>query len=476
MMKRTVIILAVLLIVGGTIGGAWWYISHNPEWWFWLQGEFKKAIDELGLQAKPPVPGLFVSGFIEADEASVTTELGGRIIALYADEGDEVEKGQVLVRLDDSLLVGQIEVSQADLAMAEAMLAQVKAGAPPAKLNTARAELDQAVEAQEAARVAWEDARAMRDNPQDLELSIVAARAQLQVLEYQAKQAQALANSAQAGRDMTDQVVGMLEDFEPFTVHIPVAPGVEVAKRIKLPSDALPDARYQQALATYQSWTAWTGLDQAQAAQSGAESYLAQLSKQAINPLTLQAQADAAGSQYEVAVANVALAQAQVAGLEMGATPQQIAAAEAQVEVARAAVETLRVQTDKYTLVAPISGLVLERPVQVGEVAMPGAPQMTLGDLDNLTLTVYVPEDQLGQVELGQPVSVTVDAYPDRVFMGTVKFIASQAEFTPKNVQTKEERVSMVFAVKVRLPNPDHALKPGMPADAVLLAGGQPGK
>jgi len=165
----------------------------------------------------------------------------------------------------------------------------------------------------------------------------------------------------------------------------------------------------------------------------------------------------------------VALAQAQVEGLQMGATPEQIAAMEAQVAMARAALQTLEVQATKFTLRAPIAGLVLEQPVHVGEVALPGAPQMTLGNLDKLTLTVYVPEDQLGQVQLGQAVSVTVDAYPERVFPGTVTFIASKAEFTPKNVQTREERVNMVFAVKVSLPNPDHALKPGMPADAVLV-------
>lgn len=99
---------------------------------------------------------------------------------------------------------------------------------------------------------------------------------------------------------------------------------------------------------------------------------------------------------------------------------------------------------------------------------MPGVPLLTIADLDELTLTVYVAENQLGKVQLGQPVSVTVDAYPERVFRGTVTWISSQAEFTPKNVQTQEERVSMVFGVKVKLSNLDHALKPGMPADAIL--------
>jgi HlyD family secretion protein len=502
-MKRAIIILVVLLVIGGTAGGAWWYLHQNPAWWFWLQDEYKKAIAELGLVPEAQPAGLVASGFIEANEASVTTDLGGRIVALYADEGDEVLKGQVLVRLDDSLLRGQIEMAQAEVAMAEATLAQVRAGVRPERLDHAQAQVEQAVQAREAARVAWEDAQAMRDNPQDLELSLTAARAQLGVLDFQQKQAEALANAAQTGRDFADTVVRDLESYEPtqwievgtfrrgeLPPDLPIPPDLGNGKyrfgkykvivrggqvtvlalvTIKLPPTVLPDARYEQAIATYQSWEAWTGLAQTEAAHSGTERYLEELQQQAANPLTLEAKVGAAESQYQIADANVALAEAQVEGLKMGATPEQIAAAEAQVELARAALDVLQVQVADFTLKAPISGLVLERPVQVGEVAMPAAPQMKLGDLDQLTLTVYVPEDQLGQVWLGQPVSVTVDAYPARAFIGTVKFIASQAEFTPKNVQTKEERVSMVFAVKVSLPNPDHALKPGMPADAVLL-------
>ncbi len=115
----------------------------------------------------------------------------------------------------------------------------------------------------------------------------------------------------------------------------------------------------------------------------------------------------------------------------------------------------------------PVSGVVVERLLQVGELAAPGAPLFTLADLDEVTLKVYVPEADLGKVAVGQAVQVTVDAY-DETFTGQVSTIASQAEFTPSNVQTQAERVHMVFAVKIRLANPDHLLKPGMPADAVF--------
>jgi HlyD family secretion protein len=468
-MKRAIVVVVILLLIGAAAGVGWWYINENPEVWFAAQEQFDSAVAELGLVPEEGPAGLVASGFIEAEEASVTTDLGGRIVALHADEGDELVEGQVVVELDDSLLLAQIEMAEAKVGVAEASLAQVKAMVREETLEHARAQLKQAEVAQAAALVTWEDAQAMLENPQELEVAIAAARAQLGVMDYQVAQAQALANSAQVGRDLADEMVRQLEEFEPIRVHIPLGPGAAYEEKVYLPADVLPGARHEQAVATYQSWEAWTGVKQAEVAREGVKKALAELSQQKANPLTLQAQANAARSQYEVASAAVELAQAQVDGLEMGATAEQIAAVEAQVEIARAALGALEVQLQKATLEAPITGMVLERPVQVGEVAVPGAPLMTLADLGEVRLTIYVPEDELGKVQLGQTVSVKVDAYPGRTFEGRVVFIASEAEFTPKNVQTREERVNMVFAVKVRLANQDHALKPGMPADALVL-------
>jgi multidrug resistance efflux pump len=122
------------------------------------------------------------------------------------------------------------------------------------------------------------------------------------------------------------------------------------------------------------------------------------------------------------------------------------------------------------TIRAPISGLVTSLEANVGEMAIPGATLMTLANLDEVTLTIYIPEDEIGKVMLGREVEVMVDSFPGEVFLGEVVYISPRAEFTPRNVQTKEERVSMVFAVEVRLSNPEHKLKPGMPADAVVKA------
>ncbi len=182
----------------------------------------------------------------------------------------------------------------------------------------------------------------------------------------------------------------------------------------------------------------------------------------------------AAEAQVMIAEGQLAQAEAELARLRAGTTAESIAALEAQRAQAQAALaatvanlKALDIELERTNLVAPSAGLVLQRLVHEGELAAPGAPLFTLADLDEVTLTVYVPEAELGRVALGQAADVVVDAYVQS-FPGEVSYIASQAEFTPKNVQTQEERVHMVFAVKIRLGNPDQLLKPGMPADAVF--------
>jgi multidrug resistance efflux pump len=218
----------------------------------------------------------------------------------------------------------------------------------------------------------------------------------------------------------------------------------------------------------------------AEAVQDAAQAALgeAQAGPETSQDLVAQADAGITAAQAQVSVAEGQLAQAQ-AGLDRlraGATAEEIAMLQAQVSQAEAALaaadallKTLDIELDRSLLLAPSGGVILERLVHEGELAAPGAPLFILADLDEVTLTVYVPEAELGQVFLGQAVEVNVDAY-DELFPGQVSHIASRAEFTPKNVQTQEERVHMVFAVKIRLENPEHFLKPGMPADAFFMS------
>jgi HlyD family secretion protein len=119
-------------------------------------------------------------------------------------------------------------------------------------------------------------------------------------------------------------------------------------------------------------------------------------------------------------------------------------------------------------LTAPVTGVINQLLVRVGEFAVPGATLATVVDPEYLTLTVYIPERQMTLLAIGDRAEVTTDSYPDEIFVGEVRGIADQAQFTPSDVQTKEERVKLVFAVEILLEDPTRLLKPGMPADAVI--------
>ena len=119
----------------------------------------------------------------------------------------------------------------------------------------------------------------------------------------------------------------------------------------------------------------------------------------------------------------------------------------------------------KATVKAPATGYVLHRHIEPGELAMPGAPLLTMADLDHAEVRVFVPETDLGKIKLGQKMKVHSDSYPNKTYEGSVEYISGEAEFTPKNVQTKQERVRLVYAVKLAVPNPDGELKIGMMVD-----------
>jgi len=146
----------------------------------------------------------------------------------------------------------------------------------------------------------------------------------------------------------------------------------------------------------------------------------------------------------------------------------QYGQAKAQVEQAKALLATARLKLEDSVIQSPIAGRVLHKNFEEGEFVSPGERILTLADLEHLWVRVYVPEEEVGRVHYGQKADVAVDSFPGVIFQGQVGEIGTKAEFTPKNVQTKRERVNLVFGVKIFLDNPDLRLKPGVPADAVI--------
>ena len=187
-----------------------------------------------------------------------------------------------------------------------------------------------------------------------------------------------------------------------------------------------------------------------------------------------RAQRDAAQIQLGAAGAGVAQARAALAVAEanrqtVGIRQQDAVASRAQLAQAQALLQQVEILRSYTILKAPMAGVIVAKNVEVGDLVGVGAPVVTVADLSQVYLRVFVSEGDLARVKLGQPVDVRVDGFPGRTFRGAVDQINSSAEFTPRNVQTKEERVKLIFGVKVALPNPDGVLKPGLPADAVIL-------
>ncbi len=202
---------------------------------------------------------------------------------------------------------------------------------------------------------------------------------------------------------------------------------------------------------------------------------LASLDKEEL--MTLKSQAEAA---YKEANLNYERLKEDYARAEnlyaAGAVPQQqrdavktnYGVAKAKMETLQSSLDLARLRLGYVDLRSPIDSFILVKSAEVGEVIQPGAPVFTVIDLRNAWLTGYIEEPDLGKVKLNQQASIKIDTYPDKTYKGRVSFISQEAEFTPKHIQTTEERTKLVYRIKINVDNSDFELKPGMPADAYI--------
>jgi HlyD family secretion protein len=445
---------------------------------------------------------LRASGTIEAVEVNVSPETSGKVKEVLIEEGQSVKTGDALLTLDDSLLAAQHAVSVANLETAKAGAQTAQNALTTAKsqyqitLETAlaqdrktrvqdwfskdpnsfeqpdwyfsRVEQLKAAQAQvDLALKDWEKAKADLEN---LNLSVEKSaflQAEQRLLNARlayetAKNVDSLAqNSADTNAPVgrynsthcgTNQ--GYQLDNKRLTNFVYGCRGDD---HLSQASDDRFDAAEKE-------------LDDAQKA------YDALLDTQAADGV-LQARAEVSIAQETYYATLDSLRQLQTGDQSVaviaaqGALSQAEAAAEQaqkSVEQAQANLDLLDAQMEKLTIYAPMDGVVLARNADPGEFVQPGASAITMANLGDLTITVYVPEDRYGEVSLGQEVNVTVDSFPGKTFTAVVSYIADQAEFTPRNVQTVEGRSATVYAVKLKVSDPEAVLKLGMPADVVF--------
>ncbi len=396
---------------------------------------------------------LQASGSIEAVDVNVSPVLAGKVAEVLADEGQTVQAGDTLLRLDDKLLTAQRAVSAAAADSARTALAAAQTRYDQA--------LQSALSAQGTERAV--DWRFSAPDEFDQPAWYFDQTEQLQAAQAEVDAAQAALGEANTS---FDQVINDLANADFLAAEKRLADARAaflVADEVKTAADNAGEGGGLQSAAN-ELYNA--ALAQLNAAQRGYNGFLTSQSRQEV--LEARGQIAVAQQRYDTSFA-------QLASLQIGVESPTVVVAQKALDQARSAVmqteaslALIDIQLSELTITAPIEGVVLTRNVEPGEFAAPGATVFRLAQLDDLTITVYVPEDRYGEISLGQQAEVQVDSFPDQFFTATVVHLADEAEFTPRNVQTAEGRSSTVYAIKLKVENLEGKLKPGMPADVIF--------
>ncbi|MCS7235770.1 MAG: efflux RND transporter periplasmic adaptor subunit [Armatimonadota bacterium] len=378
---------------------------------------------------------LEVSGTVEATQVDVTPRIAGRLVRVLVREGDSVRAGQVVAELDPDELEAQVAQAEAAVRAAWARWQQAQA-ALALQRDQLRAALRQAQAGVAAADVKVPQSRiAAHSQRQSAHAQVEQARAQL-----------AAAEAAEAAARAQKQAVEA--NLEAAQAHLERA---EADWR-----------RAEQLLAS--------GAIAAQQVDAAREA--AQAARAQVEAVTQQRE----GAERQVEAARAAVRQARAALESVQAQRRLVQQREREVQLARsqldqaqASLRLARIAHSHTRLQAPLGGVVVSRAAEVGDFVLPGTVVLTVADLARPYLRVFVSETDFGKLRLGQRAEVHVDAFPDRAFPAWVAEVSQKPEYTPGNVQTKEERTKLVFAVKLRVANPQGLLKPGLPADARIF-------
>ncbi len=397
---------------------------------------------------------LNASGTISVAQVNIAPQLGGMVVSVSVEEGSQVKKGDELFRLDDSLLKAQRDQAKAAITLAEAAV------------NTAKVQYELALNA---SRLQDQQNRTSSWNitqPTQVELptwyfdkdeKIESAKAEMEtasadLVEEKANLQKILSDNASQGfvyaeKRVADAQVAFL-----------------IADQVLTQANSAQDKEDLQNFAQDQYDAAETELTSSQS------NYNRLLTTQAAKDvLEARARIQVAQARFDRALDYYNSLLSGDQSLQVKAAESGVTQAEAALSQAQAAMATLDVQLEKTIVTAPVDGTVLTSNLEVGETLAPIGVVLIIGQLQEVNLTVFIPETEYGKVKLGDQVSITVDSFPGETFSGTVVYISDQAEFTPRNVQTVEGRKTTVYAVKLSVPNADLKLKPGMPADVTFI-------
>ena len=438
----TLFILSLLLIF--LAAAALIFIPDRVEQVWGQAGLPREPLDRaLALSGRAPLApsdSLRLYGVFEADTTHAMSELSGRATAVLVEEGEMVEAGEPLVTLDPTQV--QAEIVAAEEAVASARAARDAVASGPSE--SAIAVADSAVAGAETKLANAQ--RTLAQAQSDLE--------DPQAITTQIDRTRALIPAARAAIDRAKASVSQADVL------------LQQAR-----TDGSREGQFQQQIYAKQKAAAEAEVEAAQARLKGLQRTLTLLQAMKKNPLALQAQVRQAEQGVKLAEAELSVARAQRQQTAAPPSDEAVAVADAGVQKAEAALALARWKSEHLTVSAPASGRVQHRMVEPGETVGPGAVLFTIADVDEMVVRVYVAEQDLHRIQVGEKVTVETPLLPGRQLQATVSYIAPEAQFRPNNVLNPDDRGDMVFLVKLRLPNNDGALKPGMPADVFLPEG-----
>ncbi|HWR49498.1 MAG TPA: efflux RND transporter periplasmic adaptor subunit [Bryobacteraceae bacterium] len=353
-----------------------------------------------------------LSGNIELEEVNISFKLPGRLMERAAGEGDTVRRGTVLARLDQEQLASQRDRAKAGVAAASSMRDQV--------------------------------ATSIDFQRETLEAQIAQRQAEIRAVEAR-----------------LDELLAGSRDEEK-------AQAVAAADRARVEFErADKDLERAKDLRKNEDISA-SDFDQFRARRDAAAAALRQAEEQSRQVKEGPRKETIAAARAQLAQARASLRLAEAQRLELKRRKEELETRRADVNARRADVAIVESQLGDTVAVSPIDGIVLSEGAEQGEVIAAGTTVLTIGDVDHPWLRAYIGERDLGRVKIGTPVKVTTDSFPGKTYTGRVTFISSEAEFTPKQIQTPEERAKLMYRVKIELQNPNHELKSNMPADGVI--------
>ena len=408
---------------------------------------------------------LTASGFLSAVEAAVAPELSGRVLSISVEEGETVTQGQPLFQLDDEYLVAQRDQATAAVQATEAALAAAQLQADSARAQYELALQGSLAQEMQTRQIAWSAPVTNNFRPNwyfQKEELLTAAQDQVSAAE-----AELAANLADLASELEST---SSKDFVAAEERLAAAQLAHtIARQTLTQAQAVSDkhltdaateamdaaqAELDAALLDYQRMLTTTSAESVLEARARVS--VSQLALDNAHTTLLSLQTGDQAPQVKAAHAAVLAAESLVSQAEAGLAQARQAFNLAELQLARAVVK------------APLDGILLYRNLEVGELAVAGGTVMQIAQVDTLDLIVYLPEDQYGRVNLGDTVLLQVDSHPEQKFSGEIIHISDEAEFTPRNVQTEQGRKATVYAVRIRVLNPDRLLKPGMPADATF--------